>query len=98
MFSPSAAKFAGACPARDRSRLISAVLLTAAAVIGLAGCQRTTISLVGGDPADPTARIAPVRERSVTSPYVSLRPAAPEPWRERNDDVAPHARPDGQVR
>jgi hypothetical protein len=98
MFSPSRAKHVRAYPVRGGLRLISAVLLTPAAVIALAGCQPTTISLAGADPADPSARIAPIHDRSTTSPYVSLRPAAPDPWRERNDDVAPRARPSGQER
>jgi hypothetical protein len=96
MFSPSGAKHVRASSARRCSRLLSVILLTPAAVIGLAGCQPKTIALAGADPANPAAKVAPIRDRSTTSPYVSLRPAAPAPWRERNEDVAPHSGPDRQ--
>jgi hypothetical protein len=46
------------------------------------------------DPADPAATVTPTRYRSTIAPYTSLRPAAPKPWRERNDAVAPQPKPD----
>ena len=98
MFSPSEAKHARASSARGGSRLLSVILLMPAAVFGLAGCQPKTISLAGADPADPAARITPIHDRATTSPYVSLRPASPAPWRQRNDDVAPRSAPDRQER
>jgi len=98
MFSPSEAKHARASSARGGSRLLSVILLMSAGVIGLAGCQPKTNSLVGADPADPAAGIRPIHDRATTSPYVSLRPASPAPWRQRNDDVAPRSAPDRQER
>jgi hypothetical protein len=94
MFSPSEAKHVRASSARGCSRLLSVILLMPAAVIGLAGCEPKTISLAGADPADPAAKVAPIHDRATASPYVSLRPASPAPWRERNNDVAPRSGPD----
>lgn len=62
----------------------------AIAAASLAGCMPATVPVAGADPADPAARVAAVAYRSSTAPYTSLRPAAPVPWRERNDSVAPH--------
>jgi hypothetical protein len=98
MFSPSEAKHARASSARGCSRLLSVILLMPAAIIGLAGCQPRTMSLAGADPADPAAGIRPIHDRAITSPYVSLRPAPPAPWREHNDDVAPRSGSDRQER
>jgi hypothetical protein len=98
MFSPSEAKHVCASSARGCSRLLSVILLMPAVIIGLAGCQPKTNSLVEADPADPAAGIRPIHVRATTSPYVSLRPASPAPWRERNDDVAPRSGPDRQER
>jgi hypothetical protein len=62
--------------------------LTAAALT-LAGCMPATVPLADVDPADPGAKTAGVGYRSTIAPYTSLRPAAPSPWREQNDRVAP---------
>jgi hypothetical protein len=70
------------------------LIAVTAAVGSLAGCQPATVPLVGADPADPSARVAGVGYRSTTAPFTSLRPAAPAPWRERNDSVAPQPKPD----
>ena len=59
-----------------------------AMAVTLGGCLPTTGPLVGADPADPSARVAPVGYRSVVSPYVSLRPTTPKAWREQKDRAA----------
>ncbi|WP_035980680.1 hypothetical protein [Bradyrhizobium sp. STM 3843] len=94
MLSPSKAKRAAACPARGRLPLSFSVLTLVATAIGTAGCLPTAMTLGGADPADPTARVAPVQYRAITAPYSSLRPAAPTSWRERNDAVAPRSESD----
>ena len=94
MSSPLKAKRAAACPARGRLPLPFFVLTLVAAAIGTAGCQPTAIALGGADPADATAKGAPVQYRATTAPYSSLRPAAPTSWRERNDAVAPRSESD----
>nr|WP_247989267.1 hypothetical protein [Bradyrhizobium sp. 186] len=66
----------------------------AAAALTLGGCLPTTVPLVGADPADPGAKVAGVGYRSTIAPYSSLRPAAPAPWREQNDRVAPTPKSD----
>jgi hypothetical protein len=66
----------------------------AAAALTLGGCLPTTVPLVGADPADPGAKVAGVGYRSTIAPYNSLRPAAPAPWREQNDRVAPTPKSD----
>jgi len=63
--------------------------LLAAATLALSGCMPATTSVDGADPADPAANAARVDYRATVAPYTSLRPAAPAPWRERNDSVAP---------
>jgi hypothetical protein len=68
--------------------------LLAAIGLALSGCMPVTAPLTSADPSDPTARIARVGYRSTIAPYTSMRPAAPAPWRERNDGVAPQPRPD----
>ena len=60
-----------------------------AVAIGLSGCNPATVPLVGADPADPGARVAPVGYRSTTAPYSSMRPTAPTSWRDQNDRAAP---------
>jgi len=68
--------------------------LLAAIGLALSGCMPATGLLAGADPSDPVARVARVGYRSTIAPYTSLRPAAPAPWRERNDGVAPQPKPD----
>ena len=68
--------------------------LLAAATLALSGCMPVTTSVAGADPADSTARVARVDYRSTVEPYTSLRPAAPAPWRERNDAVTPQPKQD----
>jgi hypothetical protein len=72
-----------------KSAISGAVIALA---IGGAGCTPATTRVAGGDPADPTARVAAVGYRSTIAPYTSLRPSTPAPWRERNDSVAPQPR------
>ncbi|GLR88395.1 hypothetical protein [Bradyrhizobium iriomotense] len=88
------AKSAAASAAHGRHfRFIWPIL--AASVLALSGCMpATTTPLASADPADPAAKVAPARYRSTIAPYNSLRPAAPAPWRERNDSVAPRPKSD----
>jgi len=66
----------------------------AVAALMLGGCLPTAVPLAGADPADPGARVAGVGYRSTVAPYTRLRPAAPSPWREQNDRVAPAPKSD----
>ena len=68
--------------------------LLAAATLALSGCMPATMPVAGADPADPAAKTARVDYRSPVAPYTSLRPAAPAPWRERNDAVTPQPKQD----
>lgn len=63
--------------------------LRAAAALALSGCMPATTCGTGADPANPAAKAARVDYRSTIAPYTSLRPAAPAPWRERNEAVSP---------
>jgi len=69
---------------------------TAGAAGWLLASLSSTVALAGGDPADPTAKVAGIGYRSTIAPYTRLRPTAPASWRERNDSVAP--KPDRQER
>lgn len=60
-------------------------------MLALSGCMPATTSIAT---ADPAAKVARVGYRSTVAPYTSLRPAAPAPWRERNDAVAPQPKQD----
>jgi len=92
MLTLSGAKSAAASAARGRHFRFH-VLLTGAA-LALSGCMPATTQVAGADPADPSARVAPVGYRSTIAPYTSLRPAAPAPWRDRNDAVTPQPKQD----
>jgi hypothetical protein len=76
---------------QEFNRFKFGMLLAGAAVaaVVLGGCQPATVPLVGGDPADPGARVAGVEYRSAVAPYTSLRPTVPSSWREQNERVAP---------
>jgi hypothetical protein len=63
--------------------------VTAIVTVSLVGCIPTGGTLVGADPADPSARVAAVGYRSTVAPYTSLRPTTPQAWRERNERAAP---------
>jgi hypothetical protein len=93
MLTLSGAKFAAASAARGRHFRFNWPLLAAIALI-LSGCMPATVPVAGADPADPAAKVARVGYRSTIAPYTSLRPAAPAPWRERNDSVAPQPKQD----
>lgn len=69
----------------NRFRTLIALVATA---ITLGGCLPTSVPLVGPDPADSGAKVAPVRYRSSVAPYTSLRPAAPSSWRQPRDPAA----------
>ncbi|MCK1735129.1 hypothetical protein IVA79_14390 [Bradyrhizobium sp. 138] len=68
--------------------------LFALTALALSGCMPATTEIASADPADPAAKVAPVSYRSTIAPYTSLRPAAPAPWRDRNDAVAPRPKQD----
>jgi hypothetical protein len=87
MLALSGAKSAAASAARGRDVLF--YWLLASAALALSGCMPATTSVATADPADPAAKAAPAGYRSTIAPYTSLRPAAPSPWRERNDAVTP---------
>jgi hypothetical protein len=70
--------------------------LLAAITLALSGWMPTTAAQAGADPADPAAKVAPVRYRSTIAPYTGLRPATPAPWRERNDNISPQPKPTGR--
>jgi hypothetical protein len=70
--------------------------LLAAIALALSGSMPATAAQAGADPADPAAKVAPVRYRSTIAPYTGLRPAMPAPWRERNDSVSPRPKPAGR--
>jgi len=74
-----------------RFRTLAGMAVTA---LTLGGCLPTAVPLAGADPADPGARVAGVGYRSTVAPYTRLRPAAPSPWREQNDRVAPAPKSD----
>ncbi|APG14615.1 hypothetical protein M2175_007913 [Bradyrhizobium elkanii] len=93
MLTLSGAKFAAASAARGRHVRFNWPLLAATALI-LSGCMPATVPVAGADPADPAAKVARVGYRSTIAPYTSLRPAAPAPWRDRNDAVAPQPKQD----
>lgn len=92
MLTPSKAKRAAVATARGRRAFGRRA---AAAFIGamlLSACVPETTRLAGHDPADPAANVAPAGYSPPLAPYTSLRPAAPAPWRERNDSVAPQTK------
>jgi hypothetical protein len=93
MFTLFGAKFAAACSARGRHFQFHWPILAAVA-LALSGCIPAAKTSASADPADPAAKVARVGYRSTIAPYASLRPATPAPWRERNDSVAPQAKPD----
>ncbi len=70
----------------NRFRLLAGL---AGAALTLGGCVPAALPLAGADPADPSAKVAGVGYRSTITPYTSLRPTAPSPWREQNDRSAP---------
>jgi len=86
------AEFAAASTARGR-HFLSCCLLAAAA-LALTGCIPATTYVAGADPADPAAKVAAAGYRSTIAPYTGLRPAAPAPWRDRNDAVTPQPKQD----
>ncbi len=68
--------------------------LLAVLALTLSGCMPATTQIAAADPADPAAKVAPVRYRPIIAPYSSLRPATPAPWRDRNGAVAPQPKQD----
>ncbi|MGC2776699.1 MAG: hypothetical protein WA418_13820, partial [Bradyrhizobium sp.] len=72
MLSQSKATSAAACPARRALPFpVRPSALALLAAFSLAACQPRTVALSGADPADPGARVAPVRTSAVTAPFTS---------------------------
>ncbi|MCS3727484.1 hypothetical protein [Bradyrhizobium betae] len=86
------AEFAAASIARGRHFLFYCLLASAA--LALSGCMPATTYVAAANPADPAAKTARTSYRSTIAPYTGLRPAAPAPWRDRNDAVAPQPKQD----
>ncbi|MBR1219032.1 hypothetical protein JQ557_13595 [Bradyrhizobium sp. U87765 SZCCT0131] len=59
-----------------------------AAVVAAGGCTPPRPA-IGADPADPAARVAPVRAAPVIDRYESLRPQTPAAWPAQNRRVTP---------
>ncbi|UFZ07790.1 hypothetical protein LQG66_16430 [Bradyrhizobium ontarionense] len=94
MLSQPKATPAAVCPARCGLPFpIRPSTLALLAAFSLAACQPRTVALSGADPADPAARVAPVRTSAVTAPSTSLRPVAPAAWGQRNDAGTPRPEP-----
>lgn len=93
MLTLSGAKSAAASAARG-GRFRFHWPLLALAPLALSGCMPATTQIASADPADPAAKVARAGYRSTIAPYTSLRPAAPAPWRERNDGAAPQPKQD----
>ena len=94
MLTLSRAFFAAASAVRGRHLRFYWPLLAATA-LALSGCMpATTTQVAAADPADPSAKVAPVGYRSTIAPYSSLRPATPAPWRGRNEAVTPPSKQD----
>lgn len=55
----------------------------------VAACKTYPYPVAGADPADPSARVAPVRYQSALGGYASQRPVEPGDWREQNRRVTP---------
>ncbi|RKE73974.1 hypothetical protein [Pseudorhodoplanes sinuspersici] len=55
----------------------------------VAACKAYSSPVAGTDPADPAARVAPLRYQAALGTYVSQRPVAPGDWREQNRRVTP---------
>ena len=67
-------------------------LVAAALVAVTGGCAAPPPAAVLAA-ADPSTPVPAARYSSVTAPYTRQRPVEPLPWRERNEGVAPQARP-----
>src|SRR5437870_2984647 len=95
MFALFRAMPAAVGPAREPHVIFNfCTLAVIAATAGLlASCAPATMPIAAADPADPTVKVAPVGYRSTTTPYTSLRPSTPAPWRERNGSVTPPSKP-----
>lgn len=79
-------------PAQHFARGQIVIRFLAALAVALAAIGLGSYSMAESPPPHPAAPDARVRVapyRSVTSGYVSRRPVEPQPWRGRNDAVAP---------
>lgn len=70
---------------------MKAFFATACAVL-LSACSGPPPITVGADPADPGARVPPLRYVPVTAGTIDYQPVAPRPWSASNESVAPRGR------
>jgi hypothetical protein len=71
-------------------------VLAIAGLAALSSGWSTTrlLPLVGADPANPWARVAPLKYRSTLNSYISRRPVEAAPWGAApNDRAAPPGKP-----
>lgn len=78
------------------TRVVSGIRLAALLILclgPLGGCTVATSKDAAPHPADARVRVPATRYQSVTRGYESARPTEPQPWRERNERVAPQEKP-----
>lgn len=72
------------------------VLSLIASSLILASCA-PSLSLIGGDPSQSSAKVAAVEYRTPFSRFVKYDLVEPRPWRETNDRVRDLNGPDAQM-
>jgi len=78
------------------TRTLSGIRLAALLILSsglLSACTVAASKDAGPHPADARVRVPAARYQSVTRGYDSARPAEPQPWRERNERIAPRDKP-----
>jgi len=74
---PAAVRSARGRRLRFRFRTLAA---SAAMAACLGGCTPATVPLAGADPAEPSAKVAPIGYGSTIAPYTPMRPSTPTGW------------------
>lgn len=64
-------------------------LLCFGLLLGRACGALPPVPFLGPEPSDPYVRVPAVSYQSVVEPYVSLRPAKPQNWKQQNESAAP---------
>lgn len=68
---------------------MKSILMIAAAAL-LAGCSSPSDFFdTSGSPADPSSSVPAQRYVPVTAGTIDYKPVDPQPWKERNEKVAP---------
>jgi hypothetical protein len=67
---------------------MKSILIIAAAAL-LTGCSDPPDFDASGGPADPGSRVPAQRYVPVTAGTIDYKPVEPQPWKERNQEVAP---------